>query len=151
MKAIYVGDAKDVIKRIRTNHCNGNIEASALRKHIAKEKGYPIKTTPRSSGSLRVRLDIPDPHAGEQDITAYMKEGVWMFIFCNSYEEAHDFQWYVIEMLAPQLNADRKSWNMQYLTRYKSLFAELSNANSLSCDQLKDVTKSEPGVYVFYH
>ena len=151
MKATYVCDAKDVIKRIRMNHCSGNIEASALRKSIAKEKGYPIKKKRRPSGSLCVRLNIPDPQKGEQEISAYLKEGVWKFVFCNSYKEAQDFQWYAIEMLAPRLNTDRRPSNMQRLKRYKLLLAELSNASSLSCDQLKKVMKSGAGVYVFYH
>ncbi len=33
IKIIYVGDSRDVVKRILTNHCKGNVEASALRKH----------------------------------------------------------------------------------------------------------------------
>jgi len=45
---IYVGDSKDVIKRIRTNHCKGNVEASALRKYVAEALGYRIKITKRS-------------------------------------------------------------------------------------------------------
>ena len=44
---IYVGDSHDVTKRIGTNHCSGNVEASPLRKAVAEAMGYPLKHTKR--------------------------------------------------------------------------------------------------------
>jgi len=150
MIVIYAGDAGDVVKRIRSNHCGGNIEASALRKHIAENKGYPIKKTRRSSGSYRVRLDLPDPKAGEQDISAYLRTGLWKFVICDSHGEAQDFQWYVIDVLKPLLNVHHKTWNRENLARYQALLAELTSAPGMSCEQLRN-TASSSGVYVFFH
>jgi len=52
MKVIYVGDARDVVKRIQNNHCGGNVEASALRKAVAEAMGYSLKRTRARSGDL---------------------------------------------------------------------------------------------------
>ncbi|MDH5703703.1 MAG: hypothetical protein OEY99_05770 [Aigarchaeota archaeon] len=49
MYVIYIGDSKDVLKQIKTNHCTGNIEASALRRHIAEALGYGLRHQKRSS------------------------------------------------------------------------------------------------------
>ena len=51
MKTIYVGDSKDVVKRIKNNHCSGNVEASAFRKHLAVAMGYKLKKTKIETGS----------------------------------------------------------------------------------------------------
>ena len=101
---IYVGDARDIIKRIKTNHCVGNVEGSALRRHVAVAKNYKIKTSKRSSGSTKVRIDSNNPQIEENEITKYIRSGQWKLIICDSYEEAHDFQWYAIEKLNPFLN-----------------------------------------------
>ena len=150
MLVIYVGDARDVIKRVRSQHCAGNVEASALRKHIAVAKGYPLSTTRRASGSSRVRLALPDPSKGEQEISAYLRTGTWKFAICDSYEEAHDFQWYVIEQLNPLLNVSRKPWGVQHQARYAALFGLLESIPRLDYSQLGEA-RSGPGVYVLYH
>jgi len=150
MIVIYAGDAEDVVKRIRSNHCGGNVEASALRRHIAENKRYPIKNTRRSSGSYRVRLDLPDPKAGEQEISDYLRTGLWKFVICDSNVEAQDFQWYVIDVLKPLLNVLHKIWNIENQVRYQALFAELTSAPSMNCKQLRN-TASGTGVYVFFH
>ena len=147
MIAIYAGDSGDVIKRIRSNHCGGNVEASALRRHIAKYRGYPIKSTKRPSGSYRVRLD---PEAGEQDVSVYLRTGLWKFVICNSHEEAEDFQWYVIDTLKPLMNTCCRPWNRRNLARYQALLAELTSAPGMTCGQLRNIS-SGPGVYVFFH
>jgi len=147
---IYVGDSKDVIKRIRTNHCNGNVEASAFRRHVAEEKGYKIKSTRRTSGSTRVQIDLPDPHAGEMAVSDYIRSGKWRYVICNSYDEANDFQWYVIDQLKPLLNKDCKAWNYGNLRRYHDLLAQLTSSPLLRCNQLSGM-QSGQGVYVFYH
>lgn len=150
MRVIYAGDAGDVVKRIRSNHCGGNVEASALRRHIAENMGYTIINTRRSSGSYRVRLDLPDPKAGEQDISAYLRTGMWKFVICDSHEEAQDFQWYVIDVLKPLLNVRHKIWNRENLVRYQALLAELTSGPGMNCDQLKN-TASGSGVYLLFH
>ena len=150
MIAIYAGDAMDVVKRIRSNHCSGNVEGSALRRHIAENIGYQIMSTRRSSGSYRVRLDLPNPKTGEHIITVYLRTGLWKFILCDSYEEAHDFQWYVIDMLKPLLNVHHDTWNRENIVRYQVLITELTSAPGMIYDQLKNIV-SGPGVYVLFH
>jgi len=147
---IYVGDAHNVIKRIRTNHCSGNVEASALRKHVAEAKGYRIRSTRRSSGSTRVRIDLPNPRMGGKDVSDYIRSGKWRYVICNSYTEANDFQWYAIEQLNPALNRNCKPWNRGNLQRYQTLLAQLTSSPELNCDQLHGM-QSGPGVYVLYH
>jgi ADP-ribosylglycohydrolase len=58
MLVIYVGDSRDVIKRIRKDHCgNGtNVEASALRERVAENKGFQIKKTNRGYAGGAMRL-----------------------------------------------------------------------------------------------
>ncbi len=150
MIIVYVGDSKDVIKRIRTNHCRGNVEGSALRKHVAQAKDYRIKKTRRPSGSTRIRIDLPDPHRGEQDVSDYIRSGEWKYVLCASASEAEDFQWYVIDQLNPLLNRTQKPWNRGNLQRYYALLAQLTNSPVLTCEQIRSM-QSGPGVYVLYH
>lgn len=150
MFPIYVGDARDVIKRILANHCAGNVEGSALRLHIAKRKGFPIKRTKRSSGSVRVRLDIPKPRLGEDEITAYIKAGNWKYTICSSYEEAHDFQWFVVSKLQPILNVDQEIWKSENESHYQRLFESLMSSPFYSYKQLRNLS-SGSGVYTLYH
>jgi hypothetical protein len=100
LHVVYVGDAKDVVKRIRSDHCNGNVEASALRKSVAIAKGYLLKKTKRPSGSTRIRIDLPVPRKGETCISGYIQSSEWRFVLCASSMEAKDFQWYAIDQLA---------------------------------------------------
>jgi hypothetical protein len=150
MLIIYVGDSKNVISRIHDNHCNGNVEGSALRKHVANAKGYTFTRTRRESGSIRVRLDLADPQMGEKDISDYICSGFWKLLFCPSYNEAHDFQWYLIDKLDPVLNETRKPWDEQNDGQYAKLLTALTASPSYACNRLKGQQK-EPGVYVFYH
>ena len=66
MLCLYVGDARDIVKRILTNHCTGNVEGSAFRKAVAEAIGYNLTYTKRKSGSMRVRIDFPNPREGEK-------------------------------------------------------------------------------------
>lgn len=147
---IYVGDARDVIKRVQTNHCSGNVEASVLRKYVAEAKGYIIKSTRRASGSLRVRIDLPNPRTGEIDVSDYIHSGKWRYVICNSYVEANDFQWYVIDQLNPFLNKNSKPWNRRNLQRYQTLLTQLTSFPALNCSQLHG-KQPGPGVYALYH
>ena len=139
-----MSDAKDVIKRIQTNHCSGNVEASAFRRHVAEASDYRIKSTRRISGSTRVRIDLPDPRTGEMDISDYVHSGVWRYVICGSYDEAHDFQWFTIDQLKPLLNKNRKPWNRANLQRYQALLHKLTTSSSLNCDQLYGVKYGNP-------
>jgi len=147
---IYVGDARDVIRRILSNHYTGNVEASALRRAIAEEMGYPLRRTKRKSGSIRVRIDLPFPREQEKMISEYILNGEWKYVICESYSEAHDFQWYVIEQLKPLLNRKLKSWSPQRTRKYEYLLTKLLKSRSLSRSNLKKM-QSGPGVYVLFH
>jgi len=149
---IYVGDAGDVVKRILTNHCSlsSNVEASALRSAVAEDMGYRLKRTRRLSGSTKVRIDLPNPREGENMVSAYIRSGEWKYIICKSYDEAHDFQWYVIDQLKPILNKNVQSWDTQKTLRYQSLLKQLSMSKPLSCTGLSK-EHSGPGVYVLFH
>ena len=147
---IYAGDSSDVIKRIRADHCKGNVEASTFRKQVAEAKGYRIKSTRRISGSMRVRIDLPNPQTGKMDVSDYINSGEWRYVICNSYAESNDFQFYVIDQLKPLLNKDRKPWNSKNLQTYQSLLAKLTSSPALNCDQLHEM-QSGSGVYVFSH
>lgn len=147
---VYVGDSRDVVKRILTNHCKGNVEASALRRYVAEAMGYRIKKARRPSGSIRVRIDVSDPKTGEEDVSNYIRSGEWRYVICSSFQEAHDFQWYAIDQLDPVLNKDRKTWNRRNLHRYQDLLARLSGSPRLKYSQLHGM-QSGPGVYVLHH
>ena len=148
---IYVGDARqDVINRIRTNHCNGNVEASSFRRHVAEAKGYKIKLSKRAKGSTKKRIDLPNQKTGEIVISNYIRSGEWRYVICSSYKEAHDFQWFVIAQLNPLLNKICKPWNAKNLHRYQFLLNHLLNSTAFSCNKLCG-KPSGPGVYAFYH
>ena len=148
--AIHVGDSGDVVGRIRTNHCSGNVEGSALRKHIARAKGCRLRSTKRPSGSTKRRLDLPDPAAGEQEITQYVRAGRWKYAICSSPQEARDFQWYLINHIRPILNFITRDCNHSNRGRYQELLAAIEHAEALTHDQLKG-KRTGPGVYILYH
>jgi len=149
---IYVGDAGDVVKRILTNHCSlsSNVEASALRIAVAESMGYRLRRTRRPSGSTKVRIDLPNPREGENMVSAYIRSGEWKYVICESYDEAHDFQWCVIDQLKPILNKKVQSWDIQKNLRYQSLVKQLLLSNPLSYTELSK-EHSGPGVYVLFH
>lgn len=143
---IYIGDSGNVINRILTNHCSGNVEGSILRRHIAVAKGYEIKHSPRPSGATKIRID----REGEDSVSNYIRSGRWKYVICDSKDEARDFQWYAIEYLEPLLNVNCGSWNQENTNRYAMLLEELKAAGALSCDQLRG-RQTGPGVYALYH
>jgi len=147
---VYVGDSRDVVKRIIVCHCNGNVEASALRKAVAEAMGYRLKKSRRESGSIRVRIDLPNPNEGEAKISSYIRSGKWKYIICQSYTEAYDFQWYVISQLKPLLNRKIKPWNTLRNKRYKELFAQMLKSQPLGCNELYG-KPTGPGVYILIH
>lgn len=150
VRAIYVGDSGDIIKRIRTNHCSGNVEGSAFRKHVAAEMGYAITKTKRDSGSTKVRLDLPDPRVGERRITNYLRSGSWRIVICDTYDEAHDFQWYAIAKLQPTLNKAAQAWDSAAGARYAQLLQSLLDCTLIPYADIGG-SESGPGVYAFYH
>ena len=91
MKVLYVGDSKDVSKRILRNHMNGNVESSTLRRTIAEQMGFKIKKTKRKSGSTRIRIDFDQPKKYEDRISNYLKSCQWRILICKNYEIALTF------------------------------------------------------------
>lgn len=150
MLCIYIGDASNVVNRILTNHCSGNVEGSALRKAVAEAMGYHITRTRRQSGSTRIRIDLPNPREGESRVSEYIRSGNWRYIICLSYNEAHDFQYYMIDQLKPLLNRKCEAWNTGNLKRYEDLFNQLEKSSLLNYSQLRG-RKSGHGAYVLYY
>ena len=150
MKLIYIGDSRNVITRLRSNHCSGNVEGSRLRQCIAKRMGYGFKITKRSNGSKNIRIDLSSPRVGEQEVSSYIRSGKWKYVLCNSYDKAHDFQWYAIDKLDPMLNANCRPWKQINRNRYQKLLEMIGKSPEYSCEELKKL-KTGPGVYVFYH
>ena len=99
---IYVGDGSKIGKRVKNNHCTGNVEGSSLRKHIASNLGFEIIKEKRPSGSTRVKLNVPNPNVGENKISNYLQSGEWKYLICETVEIAKDFQFYVIQNLIPK-------------------------------------------------
>lgn len=146
MIAIYVGDASNLRRRIR-QHGRGNVEGSALRKHVAVTLGYGISRTRRPSGSTRVRINAPDPRAAEQQVSDYIAGGAWRWVACTSKEEARELQWAAIEALDPFLNRDRRPPEPD--EHYRQLVGTLVEASPIGHS---DADPPEaPGVYVLYH
>ncbi|UCH37177.1 MAG: hypothetical protein JSV76_05705 [Candidatus Bathyarchaeota archaeon] len=150
MHIIYVGDSRNVYKRIRNNHCSGNVEASALRRYVAEALGFQIRRERRPIGSTRVRIDLPNPRQGEQAVTDYIRQGKWQILLLDHYDLAHDFQWYVIEKLNPFLNRECKNFQTQKSELYGNLIERLTKSSFINYRSLTK-TSSKPGIYVLYH
>jgi hypothetical protein len=147
MNPIYAGDTKNVLQRIYS-HCSGNVEGSSLRETLASDVfQFQITKVKRPSGSIKKRIAQPWSIIGEQTVSQKIKKGYWQFLDCVTKQEAHDFQFYVIEQLSPFLNKQKASWNIQNEQRYKTLLNQLLNSSLLSYDQIKTVS-SGPGVYL---
>jgi hypothetical protein len=147
---IYVGDSRDVARRLAADHSGGNVEGSALRRHVAEEMGYQLTRTKRSSGSTRVRIAPPNERSGELRVTAYIRSGAWKYVLCRSYDEASDFQWFAIERLNPLMNRLRRNWCRLELPRYEVLLGALEGRCLIEGGHLNGLD-SGPGVYVLYH
>lgn len=150
MQIIYIGDANNLLKRIKSNHSSGNVEGSALRQHIAEAMGYKLKSTKRPSGSTRIRIDSQEPRQGEKKVSDYIRSGKWRIIILGNYKTANDFQWFAIDKLRPFLNRTRKDYNQTNITLYTSHLQNLTNSSLLDYEDVSNI-KSEPGVYIFYH
>lgn len=148
-QVIDVGDAREVGKRIK-QHLTGNVEASALRKHVAAAIGYDIRSTRRPNGSYRRRLDLPDPKQGKRELSDYIASGLWRCAVCDSYEEAHDLQWFLIERLNPVLNIEVRSWEPSLKERYEELLSELLQSEP-ALPEYAYFMSAGMGVYVLYH
>ena len=150
MQIIYIGDANKLLNRIKSNHCSGNVEGSALRQHIALAMGYKLKRTKRNSGSTRIRIDSQEPHQDEKRVSDYIRNGKWRIILLDNYKTANDFQWFAIEKLCPLLNRKRKDYGQAYINLYTSFLQKLKNSPLLDYENICSI-KSAPGVYIFYH
>ena len=124
---IYVGDGSDMVRRVKSNHCSSNVEGSALRKSVAKAKGWRLSYTKRLSGSTRVRIDSADPKRDEKTVSDYIRAGSWRLVACASSEEANDFQWFAIKQLNPLCNITRRVWDVHKEVRYRQLLRQLSD------------------------
>jgi hypothetical protein len=147
-KPLYVGMGKNLQKRIISNHCQGDVNSSVLRKTIAKLFGLKIDRFKRDTGkkSSGYKLNA-DFNGGEKKISEYIQGGEWQFIECESPEEAADFELFVIEKLRPVYN---HSYNHKKEDDYMQKFDRLISSKKISYVDRKDVNE-KPGVYVFYH
>jgi len=149
MRVVYVGDAGNLRARLR-QHCGGNVEASALRKHVARAMGLGLRREPRANGrSVRVRIDLPDPAEGEGRVSAYLCGGIWRVVVCASAEEARDFQWFAIDRLDPALNRERRAWASGSEARYEEGVDRLRSGEARACGAVDWPTA--PGVYALWH
>lgn len=146
MKVIYVGDASNLHRRIR-QHGRGNVEGSALRKHVAEALGYGLARTRRPSGSTRTRIDVPDPREAEQEVSDSIAGGAWRWVVCDSKAEAQALQWAAIEALDPLLNRARRAPTRD--ERHPRLIAAL-RSSPLFVHSAFD-PPATPGVYALYH
>ena len=148
---IYVGDGSDMIGRIKSNHCSGNVEGSALRQCVAKAKGFQLSCEKRPSGAVKIRIASPDPRRDENIVSVYIRAGSWRLVSCDSYDEAHDFQWFVIEHLNPLCNVTRKAWDQGKAVRYQQLLGHLTTSSLMSYADVRVSRLKLPGVYVLEH
>lgn len=131
---------------------NENVEASIStprnRNRLAR---FNVKTPIDELSTTKISiLNTSNRGAGEDIVSAYIHAGRWKYIICESYDEAHDFQWYVIDQLKPLLNKNVKPWNKQKTITYQSLLQQLLASKPMSCAEFsKEYTG--PGVYVFLH
>lgn len=133
MYVIYVGDSTNIYRRLKTNHCSGNVKASALRRHVAEAMGFTIRRERRSSGSTRVRIDLPTPNQGEKAVSDYIRRGKWRILLLDDYNVAHDFQWYVIEKLKPLLNREYRNYQPHKSGLYGTLIKRLTKSAFVNC------------------
>jgi hypothetical protein len=150
MKTLYVGDARDIVARICTNHGAGNVEGSALRRYVAHAMGLGLTRTRRPSGSTRVRIRLPDPRVGERAVSAYIRSGWWRLALCESYEEAKALQWLAIEVLKSIWNTDRRPTAAGSDQRFKDHLRQLAISPLLPFEAVR-AQRPGLGVYVFYH
>ena len=83
-------------------------------------------------------------------MTEYVRSGGWKYVLCASYDEASDFQWFVIERLNPLTNRRRGAWRRSELPRYEALLGALQASRPIEGGKPRGL-KSGRGVYVLYH
>jgi hypothetical protein len=147
---IYIGDGSKIRNRIRNQHCNGNVESSSLRKHIAQTMGFHLQREQRLNGSTRVRLAMENASVGEQIISNYLKSGSWKFVICPPSINAKDFQFYAIQNITPRplLNVNMGEWGISFEYQYRNLLDQLLNCLPHNFEDLINVP-NESGVYLF--
>jgi hypothetical protein len=149
---IYIGDGSKIKTRIRNQHCVGNVEGSSLRKHIAIALGLTLARQQRVNGTWRVRINLPNPLIGEQQITNYLRTGKWKFVVCPPGIDAKDFQFYAIQNIKPPpiLNINQGTWQVNMQAIYQEMLNQLLNCQAHNYDQTVNIP-NEPGVYLFIH
>ena len=142
----YIGDSNKIKNRVR-QHCTGNVESSALRKTIAEEMGFEIKTVKRPSGS---RKKTVNPLSAEKLISDYIQSGNWKVVSCQTVEEARDFQWYGIDKMRPPLNKYMQFWDLNCESVYQELLDDMLTSEFIEFSSTLNIIK-EPGVYSLLH
>lgn len=148
---IYVGDSKHVAKRIARDHCSGNVEGSALRRHVARNLGFEIIREKRTSGTSKYRINSIDPKEDERIVSEYIRQGLWQVICLNDAVDVRDFQHYVIEKLNPLLNIEARKWNKHKSAEYSNLLEKLIASNASTWKEIRDQGDNYPGVYILHH
>ena len=144
---IYVGDTRNLARRILSNHLTGNVEGSAFRRHVARAMDLTVLKKRRPGGTIRRRLREPD---GEARVSRYLASGFWRVYPCPIYEVANELQWFAIDRLHPHLNKRSGPWPSGIANTLGKMCSELTTSPLLRREQL-EVLPSGPGVYVFYH
>ena len=143
MSLIYVGDSGRVNGRVADGHCNGNVEGSSCRKHVARAMGFTIQNAGR-------RKKITCPENGEEIVSAYLRSGYWQCASCRNPNEAKSFQFFLIQRRKPLLNKDIGKWEQSNRERYEQLLDQWAQAKHVKCAE-KTQMPSESGVYGFFH
>jgi hypothetical protein len=146
----YIGDSKSIRRRLTSEHCRGNINGSALRRHVATALGYQLSRVRRDSGKLKWKVDTENPRLAEQIISQYIRSGVWKHVVCQNADEAKDFQYYAIQSVNPLLNIDHGHWDGAQFQRYQQLLTELLASDEVTFQNLNTLPRS-PGVYLLKH
>lgn len=142
MGLIYIGDSGRVAGRAGSDHCGGNVEGSAFRRHTAQAMNFSVE---RLGG-----YQITHPENGEDIVSAYIRSGCWHCLPCSDADEAEGFQFYLIQRLTPLLNVDHGDWLRGNEAHYQDLYNQWIHAPCLKCaDQNRMPTG--PGIYAFYH
>ncbi len=149
---IYIGDSSKIRTRIRNQHCGGNIEGSSMRKLVARNMGYTFTQERRINGSLKVRLNMPNPSSGEKLITNYIRFGVWKYVVCPPTIDAKDFQFYVIQNIIPTpiLNINHGNWQKDKGPIYQNMLQQLLNCAPHNYEETANIPDAS-GVYLFLH
>lgn len=147
---VYIGDSSNIRRRLTSEHCGGNINGSALRRHVATKLGYELYQVRRKSGTLKWVLNTENSRLAEQIISQYIRGGAWKHVVCQNAVEAKNFQYYAIQSVNPFLNVDHGHWDEAQIQRYQELLIELLASDEITFHNLNTLPRSS-GVYLLKH